>query len=634
MTARARPRDGRRVQAGALIVAAVLAAPAPSAALGSAGVLVGDAARTRLRFDPALLASFGVALDPPVEQLDLDAIAPSGFVVRAAGRDFEGIVSGGVRHAGGFTLRRHGRSVAVAGFEIRAGAEARVLEIVDAHGHRIFTGGQMHFDYDPRSGRVRLSEVDLRATPELAARLGAPALAGIVLGRLELEAAARPLEGAGEKVAGGCTDPVWEGAVDVRLIDLFGVQQVARDSGAVAVTLATELESGGTADVPWRRKFGGPFPPYDNDQHPYLVWALYRIAPLSPAPGAPTAIEMLGQSALKHAFFATNADCFCQGDQILWAPLGGGTHDTVPCTDVYGTGSNNDPNALGPRDELEAHSGLWTSSGSFFDQDSDGVCDWDRTAGPDTNGDDCDELGFSGPFDRRLAVLESDLATADATYAIDAWYVVRGDVDIFDTMGWRQVAPALVDEIWTFPLETGLAEGSPLEAWVPSAAPPAGSSHEHVDTGVGHLSLAARATDLGDGSFHYEYALANHDFDRKVKSFRVPLPPGAIVSNAAFRDLDGSAGSDWTITIGSGAVVFEAPGPIDATALDWGTLFNFRFDADAAPAAGSVDLGAHEETPTLLVPAPAITPGGALGAALFFDDFESGAAARWSAAAP
>ena len=31
------------------------------------------------------------------------------------------------------------------------------------------------------------------------------------------------------------------------------------------------------ADVPWFTKFTGPFPPYNNDQHPYLIWNMYRI---------------------------------------------------------------------------------------------------------------------------------------------------------------------------------------------------------------------------------------------------------------------------------------------------------------------------------------------------------------------
>jgi hypothetical protein len=597
------------------------------------GPAAGTDARSRWRFDATLLAGFEIEIEPAVEVLELAAVAPSGFTVLARGRDFEGLAGGSIRHADGFTLRRRGATVVIGGIEIRPGARPRSLALVDGAGAPLFAGERMHFDYDPAARRVRLSKIDLELTPELAARLGAPALTGVVLGRLELEASALPVEGA---AAAGeiCSDPVWDGAVNVRLSGLSAVQQVAREGGRVAVSLATELENPGAADVPWRRKFSGAWPPHGNDQHPYLVWALYRIAATGEGEGGPTAIQMLGRSALKHAFFATNADCSCPGDQILWAPLGGPTHDTAPCTDTYGTGSNNDPNALGPRDELEAHSGLWTSTGSFFDQDGDGVCDWDRTSGIDTNGDDCDDLTFSSPFDRRLAVAESELAVTGATYYVDAWYVVRGDVDIFDTMGWRRIAPSCDAGGCTFALETALAAGSPLDAWVPRAAPPPGTAHERIDAGFGHLSLAARTTDLGGGWFRYEYALANHDLDRKVRSFRVPLPPGAAVTNAGFSGVDGEAAPDWSATVAADAVAFDAPAPAETTALDWGTLFAFRLDADVAPASGSVDLGALEQNPGLELAGPTLTPGGALGRALFQDGFESGAPARWSATAP
>jgi hypothetical protein len=111
----------------------------------------------------------------------------------------------------------------------------------------------------------------------------------------------------------------------------------------------------------------------------------------------------------------------------------------------------------------------------------------------------------------------------------------------------------------------------------------------------------------------------------------VPLPPGAAVANAVFRGVPTSAAADWTVTVGAEAIVFQAPADPNSNALDWGTLFSFGFDVNAAPAAGSADLGALEQTPTLRFAAPAVTPGGTLGSAVFFDDTESGGTARWSA---
>jgi hypothetical protein len=87
------------------------------------------------------------------------------------------------------------------------------------------------------------------------------------------------------------------------------------------------------------------------------------------------------------------------------------------------------------------------------------------------------------------------------------------------------------------------------------------------------------------------------------------------------------------VTSGAGVLLFTADAPT-TDALDWGELVSFGFDAEAAPAAGSLDLTAHEEAPGLVFAAPGLTPGGALGAALFQDGFEIGSAARWSQPLP
>ena len=606
-----------------------LAAPAAQASdpKSAPAAVATDRAWTRIDFDRELLASHGLEIAPDVARLELEAAAPSSFVVDAAGNDFEGISSGRLRHLGGFVLRSRGAAVPMVGFEILPGADPLTLDVLDHRGRKLYRGDQMHFTYDGASGRLRLENVDFRLTGQLAAALGRPELAGLSIGRLTLEATTVALRASSPEGMLDCSPPVWTGTIDVDLTSLSSVQQEARSDGKVAVSVSTGLHNAGTADVPWRRKFKGSFDPYGNDQHPYLIWAIYRIAPVGES--GTTTIEALGQSALKHAFFSTNTGCHCSGGQILWAGTGIGGHDDVGCADVYANNNNDDPNALGPRDELEAHSGIWENFGSFFDLsdgEADGVCD---EGGP--QGDDCDDITFADDFDRRLAVFESDFSTAGATYYADSWYLIRDDVNVFNTMGWRRITPAFGGSSWTFGFQTSLALGSVLDAWVPRTTPPAGASHERVDTGVGELSLAAKTTDLGGGQWHYEYALHNHDFDRKVQSFRVPLPEGATASNAAFRGVATGTGADWTISIEADAVVFQAPADVAVNALDWGTLFSFGFDADAAPAAGSVDLGALEETPELDFTSPAQTPGGALGSAIFFDDFESNGTARWSA---
>jgi len=85
--------------------------------------------------------------------------------------------------------------------------------------------------------------------------------------------------------------------------------------------------------------------------------------------------------------------------------------------------------------------------------------------------------------------------------------------------------------------------------------------------------------------------LMNHDFDRQVESFHVPLPPGASVFAASFRDVDELPSNDWLPAGSPDGITWQAPA---GNALDWGTLFNFSVETDSAPVASAAELGALE----------------------------------------
>ena len=74
----------------------------------------------------------------------------------------------------------------------------------------------------------------------------------------------------------------------------------------------------------------------------------------------------------------------------------------------------------------------------------------------------------------------------------------------------------------------------------------------------------------------------------------MPISNSATVHNIGFHDVDYHSGvpydgTDWPATVAGGWITWsteeEATNP-QANALRWGTSFNFRFEADAAPAAG------------------------------------------------
>lgn len=506
---------------------------------------------------------------------------------------FEHLLGPGITHRGGFDLSWKNGSLSLQRFVLAPAHEPRTFELRTRDGFVAFRADYAHFEVDAAKGKLQLFNLDLRVAKDLALRLGHPELQDMVVGTLELDAR---VEVPPDQMKLGtppiCSD--WSGQQDVALINIGSVGQWGRSGGRVAISPSATLKNVGTANVPWYSKFSGVFSPYNNDQHPYLVWGIYRAID--------GRFEQIGVSDVKHAFFATNTNCDVGACTGSGAPGGFGHILGLGCEDTYSQANNEMPSTLSFRNEVTASYGLWNHTGSHFDQNSDGV--------PDHNG-----VGESF-LDHGALVLESDLQVMGAQYFLDAWYVVRDDVNIFNTMGWRQIVPAFNGSAWTFTLPTAYTTGSVLDAWVNSAAPPAGSMNSLVTLPEGHVRLAVKTIDLGGGNTRYEYALMNHDFDRQVGSFFIPTD-GVSIDHLYFHDADGDAGNDWTAMQDANSVTWTKPG---AQGLDWGTLINFGFTARSAAIAGSATLSAVEAgAPATLAPATLVPSD--LGV-LFEDSFE------------
>ena len=187
-----------------------------------------------------------------------------------------------------------------------------------------------------------------------------------------------------------------------------------------------------------------------------------------------------------------------------------------------------------------------------------------------------------------MPVLETDLQVAGAQYFIDSWYIVRDDVNIYNTMGYRQVTPTF-GTVWTFPTATPLVPGAIVDAWVNPAAPGPNADNKKIAHASGHVSIAVRATDMGGGQWRYNYAVMNHDFNRKLRSFAVPLPGGAVVSDTTFHDVDRDASTDWVASASGGFMRWEiptnTPARLQVFAQKWGTTYSFSFRTNVAPSA-------------------------------------------------
>lgn len=504
----------------------------------------------------------------------------------AIGADgFHAFERGGLRLAGGFRLRLGDRTYDFTELELRAVPGSTSLELVDADGGAWLTTADAQWEFDLDTGRLRYLNADVRILPALAERLGDARYAGVSVGLLSLDATLRgarvPALPAIVNAPPPCGD--WSGNVDVGLVDMSSIGQagIATVNGrsVVVVLPSAELENVGTANVPWFSKFTNLGVPPWNDQHPFLVWQMMRVS------GG--VLEPLGRSDLKHAFLTINSGCdagACTDSHVLG----------LGCADVYSTGTNNSVGSLAPRAEVTASTGIWSHCGGIASHF-------------DTNGDCTQDFFGAGEnsFTHGLKAAEVDLQVAGATYYVEAFYIVRNDINIFNSMGYRQVAPAKPAAVWTFPTVGAYATGPAINAWVNPTTPGAGADNRLLDTAEGRAQLAVRTFEVpGNPSRQrYAYALQNHDFDRRIKSLRIPFnTAGVVVENFVYADGDGFAANDWTAAVDAGGVTWTAPAATTPPAeLDYASLVSFRFDSDRAAVAVDSSLGVFEAgDPTVL----------------------------------
>jgi hypothetical protein len=146
--------------------------------------------------------------------------------------------------------------------------------------------------------------------------------------------------------------------------------------------------------------------------------------------------------------------------------------------------------------------------------------------------------------------------------------------------------------------------------------------------------VARKITDLGGGSFHYEYAVHNLNSDRSANGFTVAFPGATTITNAGFHDIDHHSGepyatTDWTPGIDSSSIAWGTDSfatDANANALRWATMFTFWFDANRGPA----DI---EHVLALFKPGSPVEVVFEINE-IFTDGFESGDTSAWSASVP
>jgi len=594
------------------------------------------------RWNPDLMANLGLSLDNPSERTRTqDYHNHQWFQLReSAGLQFtvkqdslQKFTGGSLQMRGGYVLRlRDGSSIDLRNLTLHARTDgSNVIDVVSADGKSWFYISRLMFELVDDNAVLAVQAADLRIAPALARRIGHPEASGWEIGDLSVNTQVN-ITGANPELDRVCSPYPWPGVSvpgasgEVYQVDLFmqsfttqpvGCLNCTGPNGALtgiaafapSSTLKNNVNDGAiqatipgdplgtstaryTADVAWYQKFTGDSAPYGNDQHPYLIWNLYRIYPDG-------AIEQIGRSGVKHAFLTVNSGCISQC---------GGSHQLgLGCADTYGVGNNDSPSNMGPRSEIIPATGQWGRCGSIFD--------------PDCNG----QQNSSGNTDwtQRMKVPESKIAhnaggqSDGSTFLFDSWYIARDDINIYNSMATKSVNPQFSGSQWTLAAESNYRLGGAIDRWVDPSNPGANAMNTELDSAEGHAKVAVKVTDLGNGRWRYDYAVMNFDFARAETSgsepnlrvisnkgfdaFSVPLPAGAAVYSNTMRNGEVNANTRWRARVADGRLTWIAdaavPGFGNGNAfstqiptLDWGTLYSFTVVTNAAPGNGNGNL--------------------------------------------
>ena len=297
--------------------------------------------------------------------------------------------------------------------------------------------------------------------------------------------------------------------------------------------------------------------------------------------------EQIGQSWVKHAFGADQADtCFvCNPGDF--------THLGVGCSDTYANFQNADQNDLGSRALINPFTGVFQSTAN------------NHTGHTHT--------GTS----HRILVEGSDLNTTlnpGATYYAEVQYISSdeyawcqahpGQCNMYNNASYRQYNVSGTTSFTFSEVGATVRMTAAVHAWTGATINPI-----EPEPGVdGRAFIAYKVTGPVAGVYHYEYAIYNENLDRAIQSFSVPLGCGITLSNLGFHaplnhpgfPNDGTLGdagfsnAAWTSNQTAGALTWSTETFAqnqNANAIRWGTLYNFRFDSDRPPLSTQATIG-------------------------------------------
>ncbi len=324
----------------------------------------------------------------------------------------------------------------------------------------------------------------------------------------------------------------------------------------------------------------------ETNEHPVIAQNFYRLKE--------GRLEQIGLSWLKHGFFALDYSA-CQNEGFTCSGQGGAVLG-VGCSDPYDAFTNASQFFLGPRYQVNPSTGVFAYPFAPF---------------PNTSS-----------LSKRIQVNHSDIEDSilfpGTRYFAEGIYVTQDDTaagNNTNNASYRRMTVNGTTRVFTLADQT-VRRKPAIHAWKDYGGPggtadPGVILNSYDIQGDGRFWFASKATALGGGMWHYEYALENLTSHRAAASIGVPVVGCATVTNVGFHDVTYHSGepfdgADWTFTRaagqGSWATIAHAVNA-NANALRWGTLYNYRFDSNLPPdASGTITIG-------LFLPPTAGSPG-------------------------
>ena len=452
--------------------------------------------------------------------------------------------------------------------------------------------GNLHYDANTQQlgiqgGRVLISEA-------LANNLGHPREAGTQAGTISIDTAVNPISTStvvNGKVESSILPPnnalVPGGHVpvpgpDIIVGDLPAMVEASPTPNPsdtqVGLGIATTSCNNGDQPVHF---FAIP-----NTDHSVICENLYRM---SGGPNNNDRFEQIGESWVKHTFGADQDDD-CNFGCIPWPDA---TQLGVGCSDPYLAQENAQYSLLGSRAWVNPFTGAFPSTARS------------HTGHVHT--------GTS----HRVLVAKSDLDTTQntgATYYAEAQYDTPqeyawcqahpGQCNMYNNASYRQFSVTGTTFFTFAPVGATVPMTPATDAWTGST-----SVTVEPEPGVdGRAFVVYKVTNPSAGVWHYEYAIHNQNLDRSIQSFSVPLGTGVNISNIGFHAPPNHPGFPNDGTVGNTGfsnapwIPDQMPSALtwtcetlaqnpNANAIRFGTLYNFRFDADQPPQSANATVG-------------------------------------------